>query len=330
MIFNDADSEKSPLVSVIIPTYNYGHFLSETLNSVLGQTYSNWECIVIDNGSTDNTKIIVQNFIQTDKRFRYFKIEHSTTSKSRNEGIKNASGVFIQFLDSDDQIENGKLTNQVDSFQKHPSAGLVYSHALYYNDGDPTNLRLTHDESNVAWMPTFTGNSWEMLSTLYKRNIFVVSSPLIRKSLVEEVGRFYAPLNWVEDWEFWLRVLAANTLMVFDNSSDSASLIRVHSKSLSRNRLKMYQQSLIARKKLVALLISLKIKGFENAQALIDDNSAYEAYLYRLLYQESISSNKLNAFKYLYSYAKRKKDWKIIAKFISGLLTRKFPVFSTQ
>ena len=325
-----SSDEKSPLVSVVIPTYNYGHFLSETLHSVLSQTYTIWECLVIDNGSTDNTETIVENFIKSDKRFRYFKIEHSTTSKSRNVGIKNASGTFIQFLDSDDQIEKEKLANQIELFHQHPSAGIVYSHAMYYDDGNPSSLRLTHDNSNEAWMPAFTGNSWEMLPILYKRNIFVVSSPLIRKSLVEEVGRFYAPLNWVEDWEFWLRVLAENTLMVFDDSPDSASLIRVHSKSLSRNRLKMYQQSLIARKKLVNLLISLKVKGFENAQALIDDNSAYEAYLYRLLYQESISSNKLNAFKYLYSYAKRKKDWKIMAKFISGLFNRKFPVFSTQ
>jgi len=327
MISNDSNGEKSPLVSVIIPTHNYGHFLSETLNSVLCQTYNNWECIVIDNGSTDNTRTIVQNFIQFDPRFRYIKIEHSTTSKSRNEGIKNASGMFIQFLDSDDQIEKGKLSNQVELFQQHPNAGLVYSHALYYDSGNPTNLRLTHDESNVAWIPTFTGNSWEMLSTHYKRNIFVVSSPLIKKSLVEQVGGFYAPLNWVEDWEFWLRVLAVNTLMVYDNSPESASLIRVHSKSLSRNRLKMYQQSLIARKQLMKLLNTLKIKGFENAHVLIKDNSAFEAYLYRLLYQESLPSNKLNAFQYLYSYAKRKKDWKIMGKFISGLFTKKFPVF---
>jgi glycosyltransferase involved in cell wall biosynthesis len=330
MIGYSNEKSKEALVSVIVPTYNYGHFISETLESCLNQEYSNWECIVVDNGSSDNTKALVSSYTEKDIRFRYLFIVHSTTSVARNAGLLASRGEFIQFLDADDQIEKGKLFNQIELFRNNPSAGLVYSSALFYNDGDQTNKRFTHDDSDIPWIPEFTGKSWGIFSEQFKRNIFVISSPLIKKSSIEKAGGFYEPLNWVEDWEFYLRVLALNELMIYDDSPESTSYIRVHTKSLSRNRLKMYKQSLIARKQLVKLLITLKVKGFPNAQSLIDDNSDYEAFLYRLLYQEVMPLNKLNALMYLYSYARRKKDWKILVKFTLGLLTRRFPVFSTQ
>lgn len=326
MTENSNDKSEINLVSVIVPTYNYGHFISDTLESLLQQSYTNWECIVVDNGSSDDTKSVVESYAQRDSRFRYIFVEHGTTSKTRNIGIIAAKGRFIQFLDADDQIEEGKLFNQIELFRKNPSAGLVYSHALYYDDGDPTKKRFTHDSSNVAWMPKFTGKSWDIFSQQYKRNIFVISSPLIKKSLIDKSGGFYEPLNWVEDWEFYLRILAQNELILFDPSANSNSLIRVHKKSLSRNREMMFEQSLIARKRLISLIKTMKKDGFENGTNLLEDNLAQEAYIYKLLYNESIATNKKKAFKYLFCYARRKSDWLILLVFLLGLLTRKFPM----
>lgn len=319
-----------PLVSIIVPTFNYAHFIGETLTSIQKQEYLNWECIVVDNGSTDQTESVVEEFVRKDPRFHYAKIPHSTTSASRNRGIELSSGDYIQFVDADDQIQTGKISNQVKLFEANPEAGLIYSHALYYDSGNPSETRFTNDATNMPWMPEYTGRSWGMFSRMYHKNIFVISSPLLRRKLVLDAGSFHAPLNWVEDWEFYLRILAQNTWMVYDPSPLSVSLIRVHPKSLSRNRVMMYEQSLQARKRLLILLHELAHKGLSEANSLIKENNNYEAYLYRLLYREVMPLNKLNALTYLYSYARRKKDWKILVKFTLGLLTRRFPVFSTQ
>lgn len=328
MTENSNEKSEIELVSVIVPTYNYGHFISETLKSLLLQTYPHWECIVVDNGSSDNTKSIVEGFAQEDSRFRYLFIEHSTTSKSRNVGLQAAKGKFIQFLDADDQIEEGKLFNQIELFRENPDAELVYSHALYYDDGEPTKKRFTHDESNVAWMPKFTGKSWEIFPQQYKRNIFVISSPLIKKSLINKSGGFYDPLNWVEDWEFYLRILGQNQLIVFDPSENSNSLIRVHKKSLSRNRVMMFEQSLIARKRLITFLHQMQLQGFENGNELLHDNVSQESFIYKLLYQQTIEISKRKAFNYLFQYAKRKGDWLILIRFLLGIFNKKFPMLN--
>ena len=91
-----------PLISVVIPAYNAGQFLDKTLESVLSQTYENWECIIVNDGSTDNTESVVKKWCEKDARFRYFYKENSGASDTRNLGIKEARGEYIAFLDADD------------------------------------------------------------------------------------------------------------------------------------------------------------------------------------------------------------------------------------
>ncbi len=319
-----------PLVSIIVPTFNYAHFIGETLTSIQKQEYLNWECIVVDNGSTDQTESVVEEFVRKDPRFHYAKIPHSTTSASRNRGIELSSGDYIQFVDADDQIQTGKISNQIKLFEANPEAGLIYSHALYYDSGNPSETRFTNDATNMPWMPEYTGHSWGMFSRMYHKNIFVISSPLLRRKLVLDAGSFHAPLNWVEDWEFYLRILAQNTWMVYDPSPLSISLIRVHPKSLSRNRVMMYEQSLQARKRLLILLHELAHKGLSEANSLIKENNNYEAYLYRLLYMETLQVNKRKAWHYLRQFASRKRDRIILAKFLLAIINRKFPILETN
>src|SRR5665647_803926 len=96
-------------VSVIIPCYNQGHFLNESVGSVLAQTYTNWECIIVNDGSTDNTESIALARSQKDSRIKYIKKENEGLSSARNRGLDEASGDFIQFLDADDMIAPGKF-----------------------------------------------------------------------------------------------------------------------------------------------------------------------------------------------------------------------------
>ena len=93
---------KSPLISVIVPTYNAELFLDETLESVLSQTYENWECIIVNDGSTDNTEKIAKKWCERDTRFRYIYKKNGGLSSARNCGIKESKAKYIAFLDADD------------------------------------------------------------------------------------------------------------------------------------------------------------------------------------------------------------------------------------
>src|SRR5690606_34809029 len=106
----------SPLVSIIIPTYNRAHLISETLDSVLAQTYTNWECIVVDDGSTDATEALLHDYMEKDKRFQYHKrpVNHLPGGNgARNYGFNQSQGEFIQWFDSDDLMVSEKLELQV-------------------------------------------------------------------------------------------------------------------------------------------------------------------------------------------------------------------------
>ncbi|KAB2867528.1 MAG: glycosyltransferase family 2 protein, partial [Bacteroidales bacterium] len=94
----------SPLISVIIPTYNAERFIIETLTSVINQSYTHWECIIIDDGSTDSTKEIIDEYCKADNRIKYYYQKNSGPSVARNVGVKIALGEYIQFLDSDDVL----------------------------------------------------------------------------------------------------------------------------------------------------------------------------------------------------------------------------------
>src|SRR5690348_11401797 len=101
-----------PVVSVIIPAYNYGRFIADALRSVQAQSFASFECIVIDNGSTDNTEQVVRPFL-SDERFIYLKQRHNSVSAARNKGIQAAKGTYVAFLDADDLIERDKFREQV-------------------------------------------------------------------------------------------------------------------------------------------------------------------------------------------------------------------------
>lgn len=111
--------ELKKLVSIIIPCYNQAIFLEDTLNSVLSQTYKNWECIIVNDGSTDNTKNISMIWLEKDSRFIYIEKPNGGLSSARNAGLETAKGDYIQFLDADDYLHSDKLKASLDLFYKH-------------------------------------------------------------------------------------------------------------------------------------------------------------------------------------------------------------------
>src|SRR5689334_12217789 len=121
------------MVSVIIPSYNYAHLLPDTLICLQQQSFTDWECLLIDNGSTDNTKDVVKLFSDKDSRIKYFYQTNSGPAAARNRGLELSNGEFIQFLDADDLIESEKLDVQVKILKSKTNVDIIYSDMKYFS-----------------------------------------------------------------------------------------------------------------------------------------------------------------------------------------------------
>ena len=111
--------------------------IAQALESVRSQTYTDWECIVVDDGSTDNTEDVVASYSKQDPRIRFIRQSNQRQAAARNTGIKNSVGNYVQFLDADDLIEPKKLELQVAYLELHPDVDIVYSGARYFTSEDP-------------------------------------------------------------------------------------------------------------------------------------------------------------------------------------------------
>lgn len=130
-----------PFFSIIIPTYNRAHLIKETIASVRKQTFQDWECIVIDDGSTDSTKLVVQEIIENDERIRYIYQENAERSAARNNGIDNANGEYLCFLDSDDAYTVDNLMNWFQFWnQEEEKEAFAYCNAEYKKKGENSNI----------------------------------------------------------------------------------------------------------------------------------------------------------------------------------------------
>lgn len=121
-------------ISVVVPCYNQAHYLSDSLQSVLDQSYANWECIIVDDGSPDNTEDIAAEWCLKDSRFRYLKKKNGGLSDARNVGIEFSRGEWILPLDADDKIGEDYLKLASLTIEKQPQVGLIYANASFFGD----------------------------------------------------------------------------------------------------------------------------------------------------------------------------------------------------
>jgi len=182
------------MISVIIPTYNSTKYIGEAINSVLRQTFTDYEIIVVDDGSTDNTKeIIDNNFPQV----RYYYLPHRGVSRARNYGIQRARGEFIAFLDADDLWLPEKLEKQIGVFNADQELMLVFTEHRFF-------------DSNGIREATFSKKERLMTGDIVK-NIFLYShvalpTVMVRKNVFQEIGYFEENLNVAEDDNLWIRI----------------------------------------------------------------------------------------------------------------------------
>ena len=189
---------KKPTVSVIIPTYNRAYLVGRAIQSVLNQTYQDFELITVDDASTDNTENLIKEFQQKDKRIIYLKHEQNEGGPAaRNTGIKVSRGKYIAFLDSDDEWFPEKLEKQARYIIDKPSIiALVYTGFLRIKE----DLKKTSKEI----IPRKKG--WIFRDLLLKYCIGPTSSIMVRKSSLEDVGFFDENLPSCHDWDLWLRI----------------------------------------------------------------------------------------------------------------------------
>jgi glycosyltransferase involved in cell wall biosynthesis len=180
----------NPKVSIVVPCFNQAEYLSEALQSVLEQTYENWECIIVNDGSPDNTKEVAQEWVKKDSRFIYLYKENGGLSSARNAGIAIAEGEFILPLDADDRIGKDYALLAMKVFQEDADLKLVYCKAEKFG------------EESGSWdLPEFS------LFNLARRNM-IFCTAFYRKIEWERVGGYDVNMIYgLEDWEFWIAIL---------------------------------------------------------------------------------------------------------------------------
>jgi glycosyltransferase involved in cell wall biosynthesis len=271
----------SPLVSVIVPTYNYAHLIDQTLDSVLAQTYRNWECIIVDDGSTDHTADLVAKYAARDPRVRSIHQPNRGQSSARNTGLMAmaGSGEYVQFLDADDLIDSRKLEQQIKYMEAHPEVDIVYGRARYF-ENDVTELHHSLALDDTPWLPEISGQGKPVLSALVRQNIMVINSPLIRRRVVDAIGRFNEQmLN--EDWEYWLRCAASGQRFQFEDLPGTRAFVRVHPQSSSYDRSRMYRDCRKLRASAAAII---------KDQQLLELNRQLAADLEALIRREEVKS----------------------------------------
>ncbi len=186
------------LISIILPTFNHAKFLKKAIESVINQSYINWELIIIDNNSTDETFDIVNSY--SDRRIRYSKIQNNgVIAASRNYGISLSNGTWIAFLDSDDWWTDNKLSRSVKYINKGKFDLIYHDLFLVYKTNQKSYQRLA--KSRNLSSPVFE-------DLLLNGNAILNSSVIVRKDLLEEVGLISCDtdkITW-EDYDCWLKV----------------------------------------------------------------------------------------------------------------------------
>ena len=213
----------TPFISVIIPAYKAASYIEETVRSVLNQTYTHFELIIVDDGSPDDQDQIIEQLCKEDSRIRYIKQKNGGVSSARNHGFQLSSGKYIAFLDADDVWLPKKLEYQMAVFKvASPQVGFVHSSYFYINEhgADIDSVPITP--------PKIRGDIF--LPLLFEQYSLSgsASSVLVRRDILDRVGYFDTDLFHGEDWDMWIRL--AQVCHV-DFTPEPVVGIRIHDQS---------------------------------------------------------------------------------------------------
>ena len=257
--------DHTPLVSVVIPAHNAAAYLPATLDSVLAQTFSNYEIIVINDGSPDTPELekVLQPYFG---KIRYIKQENRGPSSARNTGIQAARGQYVAFLDSDDIWLPKHLANQMAMLESDPILGLVYANGVQIRDDRPVGV--SFDRTPQSLPVNFD-------SLLREQSTVNTSSAVVSREALVEAGMFDEEFRRCEDYDLWLRLAAAGVRMTFTREIQIAhrpanglaasgdlmkqALIAVYQKTLATQKLTEEQTS-VARAKIADISLAIQLE----------------------------------------------------------------------
>ena len=210
-------------VSVITPTYNAQQFLNECIQSVINQSYENWELLIVDDCSSDDSASVIQRHMQQDNRIKYFKTSNPSGSPilPRNIGIEKAQGRYIAFLDSDDVWLSNKLETQLKMFEQYEDMAISFSNYEKMTENGMRNNRLVLAPAIANYKQLLLGNVIGCLTAVYD---------------TAKVGKVFFQNHPHEDYILWLEILKKG--YVARNTNTVEAMYRVRKHSVSSNKLK--------------------------------------------------------------------------------------------
>lgn len=249
---------EAPAVSIVIPAYNAAKYLAQTLESVRAQTFSNWECIVVDDGSSDTTAQIAEEFAAHDKRIRWVSQTNAGVSAARNNGWARAHprSLWVAFLDADDLWEPEFLQTLSAVLEAHPDAAAAHCTAYYIDQNghrfaegvleDASRRRYELEGGAIVRHSSDRPTTFAM--TAVHATIYTPGCALIRRAALEQVGGFNTAFSLGEDWELWVRL---SRLSPFPFVNQPLLAYRRHQTNSSSNRKAAVAQSRSLRRAII-------------------------------------------------------------------------------
>lgn len=214
---------QNDMCSIIMPAYNSASFISEAIDSVLKQTYKNWELIIVNDGSQDDTEKIIKYYLQKDKRIKLISLAlNKGVANARNQGLKSANGRYVAFLDSDDYWAKDKLKKQIEILEKSNNTLIYTSYAII----DENNNIIKHREIKNRLF----------FNDILKENIVIFSSIIVKTSDIKEL---YFKQEWFhEDYIFLIDAFRGENIKIGVGINEYLVNYRMHKNSRSSNKLK--------------------------------------------------------------------------------------------
>ena len=215
-----------PLISVVIPCYKQAHYLGDALRSVLAQTHTDLEVIVVDDGSPDDVASVIAEF-SSDPRVRLVQQANRGVGAARNRGIEESRGTYVNFLDADDWLAPTKLEEQARILNEHDDLGFVYCDLIHvYQDGKEGPEFSMHAQREKL--------NGDIFASLIVGGYFAPHAVLIRRTVLEDIGYFDESLGGYADWDLWVRAAAAGHLAYYLDKK--LAYYRKHANGMSKNQ----------------------------------------------------------------------------------------------
>lgn len=260
--------KQEPLVSIITPVYNASQYLNQSLNSIQSQTYSNWECIIVDDGSTDNSGEICDEYEAKDSRFKVIHKENEGSAVARNVALQYASGDYVASIDADDWVDPDFIQNLLDATVIDVAlekADVVNCSFYFYDDGK---------DNYVANKPQSLDPRQVLLDTLYNKVHAGMPLKLIRRDFIKQHNLCFPKYGYYEDVYFFLSILINNPIVCYCEKPGYHYRKNSQSQTYTRD----ISKRIITYKQIVYNLIS-----FSQKYHLIKDKDILEGMRYNIL-----------------------------------------------